>query len=53
MSIHDFFFISTSNFESRLDGAYDKTDFVEIFTLILPVIVFEMLLVESRTLRHK
>ena len=38
-SLYTLFFISTSNFESRLDGAYHKTDSVEIFTLTLPVIM--------------
>ena len=38
LKIHDFS-ISTSNFESRLDGAYLRTDFEEIFTLNLPVIM--------------
>ena len=33
------FFISTNNFESRLDCAYHKTDSVEIFTLTLPIIM--------------
>ena len=33
------FLISTSDFESRLNGAYHKTDSVEIFTLTLPIIM--------------